>query len=165
MQLMAMVRMDSWISYSDQQDLFIGSAESGPMALVLVPFVSLLLVSAVVCIVFFVVLSLLRRLTTILPVLLIGCSSLIGWLIIPEWTTLLAPYLAVGVVCGIVSTIFQRLVFERHGRFPKASQTGEYQTVFGYSGIMSQAITDRPEPVLPASPAGNRSDFNVSSFV
>lgn len=162
---MAMDRMENWMSYSDQQDLFTGSAESGAMLLVLVPFVSLLLVSAIVCIVFFVLLSLLRRLTTILPVLLIGCSSLIAWLIIPEWTTLLAPYVAVGVVCGVVSVIFQRLVFERRGRFPKASQTGEYQTVFGFSGIMSQAVTERPETMVPASPAGNRSDLNVSSFM
>ena len=165
MQLIAMDRMENWISYSDQQDLFIGSAESGAMTLMLVPFVSLLLVSAMVCIVFFVLLSLLRRLTTILPVLLIGCSSLIAWLIIPEWTVLLAPYVTVGVVCGVVSVIFQRLVFERRGRFPKASSTGEYQTVFGFSGIMSPAITDRPEPVVPASPVGNRSDLNVSSFM
>jgi len=164
-QLMAMDRMENWMSYSEQQDLFIGSAESGAMTLVLVPFVSLLLLSAIVCIVFFVLLSLLRRLTTILPVLLIGCSSLIAWLIIPEWTILLAPYVAVGVVCGVVSVIFQRLVFERRGRFPKASKTGEYQTVFGFSGIMSHAVTDRPESVVPALPAGNRSDLNVSSFM
>lgn len=162
---MALGKMENWQSYSDQQDLFIGSAESGPMALVLVPFVSLLLVSAVVCIVFYVLLSLLRRLTTILPVLLIGCSSLIAWLLIPEWTILLAPYLTVGVTCGVVSVIFQRLVFERRGKFPKASQTGEYQTVFGFSGIMSHAVTDRPEPLASASPAGTRSDLNVSSFM
>ena len=165
LQLTAMDRMENWMSDSDQQDLFIGSAESGAMALFLVPFVSLLLVSAIVCIVFFVLLSLLRRLTTILPVLMIGCSSLIAWLIIPEWTTLLAPYVAVGVVCGVVSVIFQRLVFERRGRFPKESQTGEYQTVFGFSGIMSQAVTDRPEPLVPASHADNRSELNVSSFM
>jgi hypothetical protein len=165
MQLIAMERIENWMPYSDQQDLFIGSAESGALTLILVPFVSLLLVSAVVCIVFFVLLSLLRRLTTILPLLLAGCSLLLAWLIIPEWTTLLAPYVAVGVVCGVVSVIFQRLVFERRGRFPKASETGEYQTVFGFSGIMSQAVTDRPEPAVPASPVVNRSDFNVSSFV
>ena len=165
MQLMAMDRMENWMSYSDQQDLFIGSAEFGAMALVLVPFVALMLVSAVVCIVFFILLSLLRRLTTILPVLLIACSSLIAWLVSPEWTTLLAPYVAVGVVCGVVSVIFQRLVFERRGGFPKASQTGEYQTVFGFSGIMSQAVTDRAAPVVPAALPGNRSDFNVSSFI
>ena len=163
-QLIAMDRMETWKSYSDQQDLFIGSAESGAMTVVLAPFVSLLLLSAMVCIVFFVLLSLLRRLTTILPVLLIACAALLAWLIVPEWTTLLAPYVAVGVVCGVVSVIFQRLVFERRGRFPKASPTGEYQTVFGFSGIMSQAVTERPEPVIPALPAANRSDFNVSSF-
>ena len=165
MKLFAMDKMESWLSSSDKQDLFIGSSESGAMTLVLVPFVSLLLVSAIVCIVFFVVLSLLRRFTTILPVLLIGCFSLVAWLIIPAWTILLAPYLTVGVVCGVVSVIFQRLVFERRGRFPKASQTGEYQTVFGFSGIMSQAVTDRPEPLVSPSPAGNRSDLNVSSFM
>ncbi len=162
-QLIALDRMENWMSYSDQQDLFIGSAESGAMKLVLAPFVSLLLMSAMVCVVFFVVLSLLRRLTTILPVLLIACSALLAWLIVPEWTTLLAPYVAVGVVCGVVSVIFQRLVFERRGRYAKSAPAGEYQTVFGFSGIM-QAVTERPEPAAPALPAGNRSEFKVSSF-
>ena len=165
MQLLAIDSMDAWISHSDQQDLFLGSAESGAMPLILVPFVSLLLISAIVCVVFFVVMSLLRQLTTILPLLMIGCTALVAWLVVPEWTVLLAPYVAVGVVCGVASLIFQRLVFDRRGRFPKSSHVGEYQTVFGYSGIVSPAVPDRPAPAATVQPAGNRSDFNISSFV
>lgn len=165
MQLKATETVDDWLSQADQHDLFFGSAESGAMPLILVPFVSLLLVSAMVCVVFFVMLSLLRRFTTILPVLLVACSALVAWLFIPEWTTLLAPYVVVGIVCGVMSVIFQRLIFDRRGRFPKASPLREYQTVFGYSGVVSQSVTAVPDPVAAAQPVTGRTEVNASSFV
>ena len=105
----------------------------------------------------------LRQLTIIVPLLLIGCGALVAWLLVPEWTSLLAPYAAMGVVFGAVSVTFQRLISDRRMRFPKASQVGEYPTVFGYSGMLSQAVAERAEPAV--TPSGTRSEFNVSSFV
>ena len=162
MQLAATETLDNWISASDHHDLFFGSAKYGALRLNLIPFVSLLLVSAVVCVIFFVVLSILRRITIIVPLLLIGCGALVAWLFVPEWTSLLAPFVAMGVVCGAVSVTFQRLISDRRMRFPKASQVGEYPTVFGYSGMLSHVIAEQPEPAV--SPSGTRSEFNVSSF-
>lgn len=163
MQLAAMETLDTWIAASDHHDLFFGAAEAGALRLNLIPFVSLLLLSAAVCVIFFVVLSVLRRITILLPMLLILCGALVAWLIIPEWTSLLSPYVAMGVVFGAVSVIFQRLISDRRIRFPKASQVGEFPTVFGYSGMLSHAVTERPEPA--AAPSGTKSDLNVSSFV
>ncbi len=163
MQLAATETLDTWIAASDRHDLFFGAAEAGALPLNLIPFVSLLLLSATVCVIFFVVLSVLRRITIIVPLLLTVCGALTAWLIVPEWTSLLAPYVAMGVVFGAVSVIFQRLISDRRTRFPQASQVGEYPTVFGYSGMLSQAITERPEAI--SSPSGTKSDFNVSSFV
>jgi len=163
MQLVATEKLDSWISASDHHDLFYGSAESGALRLNLIPFVSLLLISAAVCVTFFVVLSVLRRIAIVVPLLLIGCGGLVAWLFVPEWISLLAPYVAMGVVFGAVSVTFQRLISDRRMRFPKASQVGEYPTVFGYSGMLSHAITERSEPA--ATPSGTKSDVNVSSFV
>jgi hypothetical protein len=105
----------------------------------------------------------LRRITIILPLLLIGCGALVAWLIIPEWTSLLSPDIVMGVVFGSVSVIIQRLLSDRRMPFPKASQLGEYPTVFGYSGMLSHAITEKPEAA--AAQSGTKSDFNVSSFV
>ena len=163
MQLAATAALDHWISVADHHDLFFGSAESGALPLNLIPFVSLLLVSAAVCVIFFIVLSVLRQITIIVPLLLIGCGALVAWLIVPEWTSLLAPYVAMGVVFGAVSVSFQRLISDRRMRFPKASHLGEYPTVFGYSGMRSHVSAERSEPA--ASPSGTRSEFNVSSFV
>ena len=163
MQLAATETLDNWIAASDHHDLFFGAAEAGALRLNLIPFVSLLLISAAVCVIFFIVLSLLRRITIIFPVLLIGCGGLVAWLVVPEWTSLLAPYVAMGVVFGAVSVTFQRLISDRRMRFPKASQVGEYPTVFGYSGMLSHAIAERSEPA--ATPSGTKSEFNVSSFV
>ncbi|MBC7967514.1 MAG: hypothetical protein H7Z17_16490, partial [Fuerstia sp.] len=163
LQLAATETLDTWIAASDHHDLFFGAAAAGALPLNLIPFVSLLLLSATVCVIFFVVSSVLRRITIIVPLLLIGCGALVACLIVPEWTSLLSPYVAMGVVFGSVSVIFQRLISDRRMRFPKASQVGEYPTVFGYSGMLSHAITERPEPA--AAPSGTKSDFNVSSFV
>jgi len=161
-QLLATENLDSWISVSDHHDLFFGSAESGALRLNLIPFVSLLLISAAVCVIFFVVLSMLRRITIVFPLLLIACGGLAAWLIVPEWISLLAPFVAMGVVFGAVSITFQRLISDRRMRFPKASQVGEYPTVFGYSGMLSHAVTERS---AAATPSGTKSEFNVSSFV
>ena len=163
MQLAATESLDNWISASDDHDLFFGAAESGALRLNLIPFVSLLLVSAAMCVIFFVVLSVLRRITIVVPLLLIGCGGLVAWLFVPEWISILAPYVAMGVVFGAVSVTLQRLISDRRMRFPKASQVGEYPTVFGYSGMLSHAVTERSEPA--ATPSGTRSEFNVSSFV
>jgi len=161
-QLVATENLDSWISASDHHDLFFGSAESGALRLILIPFVSLLLISAAVCVIFFVVLSMLQRITIVFPLLLTGCGGLAAWLFVPEWISLLAPYVAMGVVFGAVSVTFQRLISDRRMRFPKATQMGEYPTVFGYSGMLSHAITERS---AAANPSGTKSEFNVSSFV
>ncbi len=163
MQNTAMEQLKDWMSLSDHQDLFFGSAESGELPLILVPFVSLLLISAVVCVIFYVALSALRRITIIVPLLLVGCIAPVAWLIVPEWTSLLAPYVAMGVVFGAVSVIFQRIISDKRMRFPKAAQVGEYPTVFGYSGMLSHSDVERSEPAV--APSGTRSDFNVSSFV
>ncbi len=161
-QLVATENLDSWISASGHHDLYFGSAESGALRLNLIPFVSLLLISATVCVIFFVVLSVLRRITIVFPLLLMGCGGLVAWLLVPEWISLLAPYVAMGVVFGTVSVMFQRLISDRRVRFPKASQMGEYPTVFGYSGMLSHAVTERS--AAAAIPSGTKSEFNVSSF-
>ncbi|MCA9009825.1 MAG: hypothetical protein KDB01_08765 [Planctomycetaceae bacterium] len=163
LQLMTMDRLDHWISLSDRHDLFFGSAESGVLRLNLVPFVSLLLVSAMICVGFFLMMSVLQRISAVIPLLFIGCTSLVSWLILPEWTALLAPYVAMGILFGTVSVIFQRMVSDRRNRFPQASQVGEYPTIFGFSGMLSHSGNERSEPIVV--PAGSKSEFNVSSFV
>jgi hypothetical protein len=163
LQMATMDELDDWISLSDQHDLFFGSADSGSLKLTLVPFVSLLLVSAGVCVFVFIVLSILRQVTVFVPLFLIICTALMSWLMVPEWTALLAPYVAMGVVFGAVSVVFQRLISDKRIRFPKASQTGDYPTIFGLSGMLSNVGTERTEP--DAAIPGTKSEFNVSSFV
>jgi len=163
LQLAVLDQLDTWISLSDQHSLFFGSADSGSLKLKLVPFVSLLLISAIVCVFFFVMLSMLRRIPVIATFLLTGCAALIAWLIVPEWTALLAPYTAMGILFGAVSVVFQRMISDKQIRFPNISQTQEYPTVFGLSGILSQAGKDHSDPA--ATIPGTKSEFNVSSFV
>lgn len=142
-------RVDEWLVQSGRQDLFLGSAESGSLTLYLVPGVSLLLVSAAICVVFFVVMSILRQMTMTIPLLFLACIALVAWLLVPEWTLMLAPYAAMGVVFGIVSITFQRLMSDRRVRFPgTTSRPGDYPTVFGFSGMLSSSgVIERSETV------------------
>ena len=163
LQIVALDRLDEWLMPPSRQDLFFGTADAGALQLTLVPGVALLLISATVCVVFFVVLSLLRQITIVVPLLLIGCAALVAWLIIPAWTSLLTPYVAIGVLLGFVSVIFQRLISDGRTRFPRVSQVGEYPTVFGYSGMLSHAVAEHTESAPSVS--ATRSEFNVQSFV
>jgi hypothetical protein len=149
LELEVMERVDEWLSQSGRQDLFFGSADSGPLQLFLVPGVSLLLVSAVICVLFFVVMSLLRQITITVPLLFLTCVAMVAWLIFPEWTLTLAPYAAMGIVFGIVSISVQRLVSDGRVNFPKTSaKPGEYPTVFGFSGVVSSSgVVAHPETV------------------
>ncbi len=163
LQAVAHDRLDGWLTLPTGNELFFGTADVDALRLTMVPGVALLLISAMVCVVFFVLLSLLRQMTMIVPLLTIACATLVAWLIFPDWTSLLTPYVVIGILLGIVSVIFQRLISDRRMRFPKASQVGEYPTVFGYSGMISHAVLERSEAAAPASTT--RPEFNVKSFV
>lgn len=157
----ALGRLDAWLMLPDRQELLLGSATVGALRMTLIPDVSLLLISAAVCVAFFIFMSIFRRMTVVAPLLFIGCAALVGWLMSPSWTSLLAPYVSIGVVFGVMSVVFQRLISDRRIQFPKAIQAGEYPTVFGYSGIISESVVSRSE----SAPSSTRSEFNVKSFV
>ncbi|MBL8810839.1 MAG: hypothetical protein JNM43_11735 [Planctomycetaceae bacterium] len=139
-------QMEEWLSVEGRQDLYFASADSGPLVLYLVPGVSLLLASALICVVFFLLMTLVRQVSLIAPVLLMSCVILVAWLLEPEWTLMLIPYVAGGLLCGVVSVAFQRFVSDRRLRvqgLPAA--TGELPTVFGYTEMLEASGQGRRE--------------------
>lgn len=161
LQQMAVEKSDRWMSESGRQDLFFGSAESDALQVYLVPNVALLLISAVTCVVFFVVMSVLRQITVILPALIFFSLGLVAWLISPERTLMIAPYAGMGIVFGMVSVTFQRLSSDRRSRLPVSTRSKDLPTVFGFSGVLSPA----PETLSDSAAAQARfsSDVSVNS--
>ena len=162
-QLQDVVRqhVDEWMSLPGRQDMFLGSADSGPLRLHLLPGVSLLLVSAALCVLFFLVMTVLRQVTMTVPLLFVVCLTFVAWLIVPEWTLVLTPYVAMGIVFGMVSIMFQRLMPDRRVRFPRAPAVGDYPTVFGFSGLLTPSVVERRESKVTDEP--QRSEISVGS--
>ncbi|MFO0975529.1 MAG: hypothetical protein U0996_03985 [Planctomycetaceae bacterium] len=139
-------QMEEWLSVDGRQDLYFASADSGPLVLYLVPGVSLLLASALICVVFFLLMTLVRQVSLIAPVLLMSCVVLVAWLLEPEWTLMLIPYVVGGILCGVVSVAFQRFVSDRRLRFQGLpAATGELPTVFGYAEMLEASGQGRRE--------------------
>ena len=155
--------VDEWMSLPGRQDMFFGSADSGLLRLHLLPKVSLLLVSAALCVLFFLVMTGLRQVTMTAPLLFVVCLTFVAWLIVPEWTLVLTPYVAMGTVFGMVSIMFQRLIPDRRIRFPRTPAVGDYPTVFGFSGLLTPSVVERRESKVTDEP--QRSEISVGSVL
>lgn len=130
-------RVNEWMTTEHRQDAFFALSDSGPLSVYLIPTVSLLLVSATTCVIFFGLMCGLRLPSLAVPILFVVSAVPAMYLAWPEWTVMLTPYVIVGIVFGIVSLTFQRLSSDRQLRFPGRGRTGEMLTVFGYSGFLS----------------------------
>jgi len=114
----------------------------------------LLLISALTCVLFYLISWLFRGLTITAPILLLICFGLATWLFFPERTLIVAPYVAMGVLFGFVSATIQRMTSERRMRISGSSKVNEYPTVFGFSGVMTSPL---PEPGGSISAQNSRS--------
>lgn len=152
---------DEWLNQPGRQDVFFGSASTSALPLTLLPGVSLLLVSAGVCVFLFVLMSFVRQIPAIVPVMFVVCASLVAWLIWPEWTLILAPYILIGILIGIVSMTLQRYMTDRRIRFPGPVRSEELPTVFGFSGMLAPPIDDRVDVVISEVPS--QPEFSTSS--
>jgi hypothetical protein len=138
---------DEWLGQPGRHDLFFGASESGALKLYLVPHVALLLISALTCVLFYLISWLFRGLTITAPILFLICFGLAAWLFFPERTLIVAPYIAMGVLFGFVSATIQRMTSERRMRFSGSSKVNEYPTVFGFSGVMTSPLPDSGGPI------------------
>lgn len=152
---------DEWLSQTGRQDVFFGSAGEKALALTLLPGVSLLLVSASVCVFLFLIMAFVRQLPIAVPILFVVCLGLVAWLIWPEWTLVLAPYILIGILIGVVSMTLQRYMSDRRVRFPIAVRSEELPTVFGFTGMLAPPVETRAEPVMPE--VSSQPEFSTSS--
>lgn len=153
-QLLVRDQTERWTEMSIRRELFFLMADSGPLEVCLVPGVSLLLISAGVCALFFISMTILRARSLALPLLILVFVAPAMYLAFPNWTVVLLPYVLIGVLFGIVALTFQRLAGDRRLRLPGRSQHGDMLTVFGFSGFLADNSATGQSDVVSQSGQG-----------
>lgn len=153
--------LKEWFSVPGRVDLCFGSAESGDPLMVMIPQVFLVLATALLCVAVFFVFSVFRRIPVAVPLLTAPAVALSAWVLAPEWTFVLLPYVMVGGLSGLSAVAVQRVLMERRRRFFGLSGTEDRATIFGFPDVPESVVVDRRE-VLSGSAAIPR-DFSVGS--
>ncbi len=156
-------RLEVWMSEDVDRDIFFLHAAPNRLELWLIPGVSLLLVSAVVCVAIFLLMSVFRNLPMIIPVLLIAVLLPGLYLAFADWTSLMIPYVLIGLLFGIVSISFQRLASDRRIRLPDPARSGEMLTVFGVSGFLTGTASPSARADSDLSVAASGAELSAPS--
>lgn len=122
----------SWLKGSGDHDLCLGSGEDSLVRVSLVPQSLLLLVTALVCLVVFVLLTWLIRLPLGLPIPLAAAGLTGLWVAIPDWAALVLPWSISGVLAGVLGAAVQRWSLIRRFGVASLRRVTERPTVFGF---------------------------------
>ena len=143
--------IDEWL-YTDglQPEVFFQMSDVGRLSLVLIPRVSLLLFSAVICVVSFGLSTLFRPGSLLLPLLFFAAVVPAVFLIWPQWTVVLLPYVLIGVLLGLVALVFQRATSDRSVRWRQRPGSADALTVFGVSEFLNDGSASSRGDVVVA---------------
>lgn len=131
------------------------------LQLYMIPSVPLLLISASVCLLCFLLLIQFPRLSMVNFVVLAGLVGIVCIVFTPTWSTILAPYIVVGILFALVAVAFQRMTGDRPARVLRSPHPLDLPSVFGFSELLPTASGHYP----PASAdlPGPRKDLPVSA--
>jgi hypothetical protein len=135
--------------------VFFADSDRKSLSLFLLPAVPLLLISAVVCLLCFLVLMMtpsLRSTTFLIAgaVVLLACYAFV-----PSWTVIVAPYAIIGVLFGLVAVLFQRRTGDRNSRLLRSPHPQDLPTVFGFTELIRPTSTVRRRDSSVAPTASN----------
>lgn len=153
-QLLVRDRAERWSEMPARRELYFMMADSGPLRVSLIPGVSLLLISASVCALFFILMTILRTRSIAIPLLVLVFIAPAMYLAFPDWTVVILPNVVIGVLFGIVSLTFQRLAGHRRLRLPGRNPHGDMLTVFGFSGFLADSSAAGRSDVVAAPMTG-----------
>jgi hypothetical protein len=149
-----------WLSLSGLTDVYLGAVESGSLQLTLLPSSTLMLVSAAACVACFLILVAFQNLSILILLMVLICAGVLSWEIWPQLVALFTPYLAVGVICGIVSYLLQQLMTGRRLRPMGRESVRDYPAVFGYPDLSGTHRTQSPGSSVRT---GSQPDFSLGS--
>jgi hypothetical protein len=148
-------RLNEWTSGDARIKQFFVMSNSPVLSLCLVTTTSLMLVSALTCVLSFGLMYLLNFRSAGIPVLLCAAATPIMWLLHRDWAVTLAPYVAAGLAFGMMTLAFHRLAGDRRVRLPGPARSGDLLTVFGLSGFLAGGSAAGRSDSLAAESAGS----------
>jgi len=137
--------LKEWLSIPGRVDFCLGSGAAAEPMLVLLPQFALMLATALLCVVMFFFLSVFRSVPLTVPVLTAPAIALSSWVLIPEWTMVLLPYVLTGVLSGVASVGIQRVFAERRRRFSGLGGVVDHPTIFGFPDLLESVVVERRE--------------------
>jgi hypothetical protein len=136
----AMSEGGEWLGSNGAHELCFGGGADGAVRLRVMPESMLFLVTAVLCLIVFVMLTVLPGAPAGLPIPLAAAALTGGWVISPEWSGLLLPWCVAGVVGGVGAAGLQRwAVVRKYGVSPLRRVT-ERPTVFGFPNYADSGL-------------------------
>ncbi|MEY3459967.1 MAG: hypothetical protein RL215_3124, partial [Planctomycetota bacterium] len=136
----AMTEGGEWLGAERSHELCLGGGGDGSVRMRLIPESMLFLVTAVLCLIVFVVLTVFSRTPAGLPIPLAAAALTGGWVISPEWSGLLLPWCVAGVLGGVCAAVLQRwAIIRRYGAAPLRRVT-ERPTVFGFPNYADSGL-------------------------
>lgn len=137
--------LKEWLSIPGRVDFCLGTGAAVEPVLVLMPQFVLILATALLCVVVFFLLSVFRSIPLTVPVLTAPALVLSFWVLVPEWTVVLLPYVLTGVVSGVGSVGIQRILAERRRRSMGLAGAVDHPTIFGFPDLLESVVVDRRE--------------------
>jgi hypothetical protein len=131
--------------------VFFSDSDSNRVSLYLLPAVPLLLISAVVCLLSFLLLVLIPRIRMTAYVIVLGVLMLLSFSLAPEWAFIVAPYVIVGTLFGLVAVLFQRMTGDRQSRLLRSPHPQDIPTVFGFTEFLRPGSTAGSVPSSAAA--------------
>ncbi|MCA9033735.1 MAG: hypothetical protein KDA91_01335 [Planctomycetaceae bacterium] len=148
------VGIDTWLHGSQSRpDVFFVSGSSSALEIKLLPRMSLLLLTAIVCLVTFIPGLFLPRNLLFVPLVIVIAAAPALFLYMPQWSVVLLPYAVTGLLTGSTAVFFHRISTDRGMRFSTKPRPGDALTVFGMSGFLGgSSVADKSDLVIPGVP-------------
>ena len=143
--------VDEWLHADGvQPEVFFQMSDAGGLSLILIPGVSLLLFSAVICVICFGLITVFHPSSLLFPLLFFAAVVPAVFLIWPQWTVVLLPYALIGMLLGLISLVFQRATSDRSIRWRQRSASADALTVFGVSEFLNDGSASSRGDVVVA---------------
>jgi hypothetical protein len=154
--------VNQWLSVPGREDMFFGVAEPGVLKVQLVSGSVLLLVTAVSCAILFAVLSVVGSRSPAVSLIVMACGAATAWLLAPEWTGLLLPYVLTGAALAMVCVLLQWIASGRRMQWTGMRTPDVVPEMFGLTGILAPSVVLRPRSEvrgtrMPAESAAGQS--------
>ncbi|TWW10093.1 hypothetical protein E3A20_07950 [Planctomyces bekefii] len=122
--------------------LCLGTAAARELRVIEVPLALQVLAAAPGCALIFMSMSLFRRLSPLIPLVLTPALALTTWIAQPVWSAVFLPAVVAGVLAGLCIAQIQRFLADRRHPGSPIAHTTELPSIFGFPDIAAADVRD-----------------------